>query len=59
MSGPAEAEIEVIDGAKQTVDCGEHANKTYEAVPTKKPHYAVYLMKEDRANRYESKKLTE
>ena len=40
---PTDAEIGVIDGGAQTVDFGEHSDKTYEAVLTNKPQYVVDL----------------
>ena len=58
MRDPTGAEIVVTDGAAQTVDFVEHANKTYEEVLTKNPHYLAYLMTEDQRSRYESKKRT-
>ena len=59
VRNPTDAEIDVIDGSKQTVDFGEHANKTYEAVLTNKPQYVVYLTtEEDQGDQLESKKFT-
>ena len=56
MRAPTDAEIDVIDGGSQTVDYGEHPNKTYEEVLAKKPQYEAYLMTEDQRGRYEEKK---
>ena len=57
MRDPTDAEIEVTDGSTQTVGFGEHADKTYGEVQTKKPQYAVYPMTEDHRNQYEAKKF--
>ena len=57
MRDPTDGEIEVTDGAAQTVDFGEHANKTYEEVLTKNPQYAAYLMAGDQLNHYGPKKF--
>ena len=54
------AEIDVIDGSAKTVDCGEHARKTYEEVLTNKPQYSAHLMTaEEQCDRSGSKKCIE
>ena len=54
---PTDAEIDVIAGSSQTVDFGERADKTYEAVRAKKPQYAVYPINEDQRNHLGPKKF--
>ena len=57
--GPTEDEVGEIDGATQTLGFGEHSCKTYEAVLTKNPKYAQYLMGEGWPDRLDVKKFAE
>ena len=57
MRDPTVGGIDVVDGGARKVGFGEHANKTYEEVLTKKTQCAVYLTTADQRNRYEAKKF--
>ena len=57
MGNPTDAELDVIVGSTQTVDSGEHSDKTYESILTNKPNYAAYPMtEEDQGGHLEAKK---
>ena len=57
--GPAEDEVEKIDGETQSLGFGGHSDKTYDEVTKKNPKYAEYLMGKGWRGRSAEKKFAE